>query len=48
VRCGKVGDVSGLFDANPDGRTGTGAGSGKNARHFELMVLPHQQYVAKK
>jgi hypothetical protein len=43
-----MGKVAGAFDIGPDGRTGTGAGRGDEARHFDLVVLPHPEAVAKK
>jgi hypothetical protein len=48
LTCSKMGKVAGAFDVGPDGRTGAGAGSGANARHFDLVVLPHPEAVAKK
>jgi hypothetical protein len=54
VTCTKAGAVSGLFDLNADRRTGTGAGiltnaaGRKGARDFDLTVLPHLEFTAKK
>ena len=53
VTCTKVGEVTGLFDADADGHTGDGTGSnlgnthGKAVHDFDLTVLPHRKALAK-
>jgi hypothetical protein len=41
VTCSKMGEMKGMLQLNPDGETGTGPGSARDARHIDLTVLPH-------
>lgn len=40
VTCSKMGEMKGMLRFNPDGETGTGPGSARDARHIDLTVLP--------
>ncbi len=48
VTCSKMGEMSGMLRFNPDGETGTGPGSAKDARHIDLTVLPHLDVPGRK
>jgi hypothetical protein len=41
VTCSKMGQMTGMLRFDPDGETGTGPGSAKDARHIDLTILPH-------
>lgn len=45
VTCSKIGQITGQLDFAPDGQSGTGAGSAKNARHVDLHLLPRRDGV---